>query len=62
MNKHVLSIVAIVVGFVLLIIDAIWIGFPKHEFNRVYLASVICVISIALIVIGIMGVIYYWEE
>lgn len=62
MNKKVLSIVAVVVGLVLLILDAIWLGLPKHEFNRVYLASVISIIAIALIVIGIIGVIYYWEE
>ena len=63
MNKKVLSIVAIVVGFVLLILDAIWIGFPKHDgFNRIYIASVICIIGIALILVGVMGVLYYWEE
>ena len=62
MSKKVLSIIAVVIGVILLILDAIWLGLPKHEFNRVYLASVICIISIALIAVGIIGVIYYWEE
>lgn len=63
MSKKVLSIVAIVVGFILLILDAIWIGFPKHDvFNRTYVASVICIIGIILILVGVIGTIYYWEE